>query len=327
MTEDFITLEEYAKCVQKCLTNIIHDYQMAKDEQPIIMYANAPVAYAKTQEHFKNGSNVGPLITFYQSGIEIDKSQQMGGWKNIAVERQQGNYLYRAPIICSINYTVTINALTELQADMLQVQIMQATPFHRPYYDKLNGQFVLIESTDCRNLGTVDTGENKDKIVKREITLKIDRAYLNYDINELNAGTIYINDDNPEESLEKIITVNEIISNMLKNNEKVFDINGEEIVNDNEYLQKLINEGNRFFDINGNKIVEKTIAINNKKIIEKLDNGENIYEDHTTSGKIVKNTSNGYTPFIYNVANKDGKIINKTNSIGKLKVTLYSLEK
>ena len=270
MTEDFITLEEYAKCIQKCLENVLHDNQLAEDEQPKVIYANAPIAYAKEQEHFKNGSNVGPLITFYQSGIEIEKNQQMGGWKSVPVVRDEGNYLYRAPMICKINYTVTINALTELQADMLQVQIMQATPFHRPYYDKFNGQFVLIESTNFRNLSSVDVGENKDKLARREVTLTIDRAYINYNIKELNAGTISPNMDNSSSSAEN--------------------------PNDGRY------------------------------VIEKLKNGEVIYNDGTTSGKETKNTSaDGYAPYIYNVLDENDKIISVTQK-GKVKVTVYSLE-
>lgn len=190
MTEDFNTLEEYAKCIQKCLENVLHDYQMPDNSTPIVVYATAPVAFAKEQEHFANGGNVGPLITFYQSGIEIDRSCQMGAWKLLPVQRDTGNYLFKAPIICKIKYTVTINAINELEADFLQVQIMQATPFHRPYYTKFNGQFVLIESSDPRNLSSVEIGENKDKVTRRELTLTIDRAYLHYDIKELNAGTI-----------------------------------------------------------------------------------------------------------------------------------------
>lgn len=190
MTEDFNTLEEYAKCIQKCLENVLHDYQTPDNSTPIVVYATAPVAFAKEQEHFANGGNVGPLITFYQSGIEIDHSCQMGAWKLLPVQRDTGNYLFKAPIICKIKYTVTINAINELEADFLQVQIMQATPFHRPYYTKFNGQFVLIESSDPRNLSSVEIGENKDKVTRRELTLTIDRAYLHYDIKELNAGTI-----------------------------------------------------------------------------------------------------------------------------------------
>lgn len=270
MTEDFITLEEYAKCIQKCLVNTLHDNQMAKDERPVVVYANAPIAYAKAQEHFKNGSNVGPLITFYQSGIEVDHSVQMGAWKNLAVVRDEGNYLYKAPIICKINYTVTINALTELQADLLQVQLMQATPFHRPYYDKFNGQFVLIESTDYRNLGTVDVGENKDKIAQREVILTIDRAYLNYDIKELNAGSIAPS------------------------------------IQDSSY--DIDNPGD------------------GRYVTERLKNGEVVYNDASTSGKEIKNTSmDGFAPYIYNVLDENGKIIDVTQK-GKVRVTVYSLE-
>jgi len=199
MTEDFITLEEYAKCVYDYLKLVAHDYQMASNDSVRVAYATNPVAYAKEQEHFANGSNVGPFITFYQSGIEIDHSVQMGAWKYLTVNRKQGHYLFKAPIICKIKYTVTINALTELQADMLQLQIMQTSPFHRPYYTKFNGQFVLIESSDPTNVSSVEIGDNADKISKREITLTIDRAYLYYDIKELNAGIIKFKADTNNE--------------------------------------------------------------------------------------------------------------------------------
>ena len=199
MTEEFNTFEEYANCIYEYLKIVSHDYQMASNDAVRVVYATAPIAYAKEQEHFANGSNVGPLITFYQSGIDIDHSVQMGAWKYLTVKRKEGNYRLRAPIICQIKYTVTINALTELQADMLQAQIMQTSPFHRPYYTKLNGQFVLIESSEPTNTSSVEVGENSDKISKREITLTIDRAYLNYDIKELNAGIIKYNADSKYE--------------------------------------------------------------------------------------------------------------------------------
>jgi hypothetical protein len=202
MTEEFNTFEEYARCVYEYLKIVSHDYQQAFHDSVRVVYATAPVAYAKEQEHFANGSNVGPLITFYQSGIEVDHSVQMGAWKFLPVQRKEGNYLYRAPIICKIEYTTTINALTELQADMLQAQIMQTSPFHRPYYTKLNGQFVLIESSDPTNISSVEAGDNTDKISKREIKLTIDRAYLNYDIKELNAGFIKFKADTKDEEKE-----------------------------------------------------------------------------------------------------------------------------
>lgn len=190
MTEEFNTLEEYANCIQECLKNSTHDFQLALDTPITVIYATAPIAYAKEQEYFGNGGNIGPLITFYQSGIEVPPEEAMGGWKILPVQRKSGNYLLRAPIICRIKYTVTISALTEAQADMLCVQIMQACPFNRPYYTKLNGQFVTIVSDEFTNVGSVDVGENKDKISKREMNLTIKRAYLNYDIKELNAGMI-----------------------------------------------------------------------------------------------------------------------------------------
>ena len=327
MNSEYIQLEEYAKCVQKCLENVLYDHQMADDEKPRIVYATAPIAYAKIQEHFKNGSNVGPLITFYQSGIEVDHNVQMGAWKIMPVIRSKGNYLFRAPIICRINYTVTINALTELQADLLQVQLMQATPFHRPYYTKFNGQFVLIESTDFRNLGSVDVGENKDKITQREISLFIDRAYLYYDIKELNAGTIGPNKNDSSSSYEIRDILHEKIVNMVNNGEKIFDINGEEISfedSSSSGVNDLYEE--RLFDINGNKIQVTEKDIEGREIVRRLKNGEVIYSDGETSGIVTKNTSmNGYSPFNYNVLDEEGNVIQTTQK-GKLKVTLYSLE-
>ena len=327
MTSEYIQLEEYAKCVQKCLENVLYDHQMADDEKPRIVYATAPIAYAKMQEHFKNGSNVGPLITFYQSGIEVDHNVQMGAWKIMPVIRSEGNYLFKAPIICRINYTVTINALTELQADLLQVQLMQATPFHRPYYTKFNGQFVLIESTDFRNLGSVDVGENKDKIAQREISLFIDRAYLYYDIKELNAGTIGPNKNDSSSSYEIRDILQEKIENMVNNGEKIFDINGEEIIfedSSSSGINDLYEE--RLFDINGNKIQVTEKDIEGREIVRRLKNGEVIYSDGETSGIVTKNTSmNGYSPFNYNVLDEEGNVIQTTQK-GKLKVTLYSLE-
>lgn len=257
MTEEFNTLEEYAKCVYDYLKIVSHDYQMASNDSVRVVYATAPIAYAKEQEHFANGSNVGPLITFYQSGIEVDHSVQMGAWKFLPVQRKEGNYLLRAPIICQIKYTVTINALTELQADLLQAQIMQTSPFHRPYYTKLNGQFVLIESSDYTNVSSVEVGDNADKISKREVTLTIDRAYLNYDIKELNAGFIKFdadtNNETPEGVAEKITLKNGAIlmsDNSIKNGIEVKNTsNGADgffnynIVDDNGNVIDVIQKG------------------------------------------------------------------------------------
>lgn len=190
MTEEYNKLEEYANCVQDCLKNSVHDFQLAADTPVTVIYATAPIAYAKEQEHFGNGGNIGPLITFYQSGIEVPPEQMMGQWKRLPVQRSSGNYLLRAPVIATIKYTVTISALTEAEADLLCLQIMQSTPKNRPYYTKLNGQFVTIWSDEFNNVGSVDVGENKDKFSQREITLTIPRAYLDYDIKELNVGMI-----------------------------------------------------------------------------------------------------------------------------------------
>lgn len=259
MTEEFNTFEEYAKCVLECLKISTHDYQMATDSEVKVIYATAPIAYAKEEEHFANGSNVGPLITFYQSGIEIDHGVQMGAWKYLPVRRNEGNYILRAPIICKIKYTVTINALTELQADLLCAQIMQTTPFHRPYYTKLNGQFVLIESSEPTNVSSVEVGENTDKISKRELTLTIDRAYLNYDIKELNAGIISPNKINEE--IEE--TEDYYIVKKLKNGAVM--MNNGDILN-GEIIKNTSNGSDGFYNYN---VIDK-----NGKILETVQKGK-----------------------------------------------------
>lgn len=262
MLNEYNSLEEYANCVLQCLKNITHDYLMAKDDEIMVMYATPPVAYAKWEEKFGNGGNIGPIITFYQSGIDVKDNETMGAWKYLPVRRSEGNYRLRAPVICSIKYTVTISALTETQADLIITQIMTATPENRPYYSKLNGQFVLIKSSEPTNIGSVDAGENKDKVSQREITLTIERAYLNYDIKELNAGLIQFDpNDKPTE------TENYYIVKRLKN--------GAVIMNDGSVrLGKIIrntsNGGDGFFNYNvidDNKNVVETTPAGKVKLV------------------------------------------------------------
>lgn len=256
MVNEFNALEEYANCIYECLKNITHDYLMAKDSEIRVMYATPSIAYAKWEEYFGNGSNIGPLITFYQSGIEVKDNETMGAWKYLPVVRDEGNYRLRAPVICNIKYTVTISALTETQADLITTQIMTMCPENRPYYTKLNGQFVLIKSSDPTNVGTVDAGENKDKVSQREITLEIERAYLNYDIKELNSGLIKFDpEDKPTE------TENYYIVKRLKN--------GAVVMNDGSIrLGKIIRNtssgSDGFFNYNviddNNNVIETTTA-------------------------------------------------------------------
>jgi len=295
MTNDDITLEEYAECVQKCLENVTYDHQMSEDMKPLVIYATAPIAFAKAQERFANGQNVGPLITFYQSGIEVDHGVQMGAWKYMPVQRDEGNYLFKAPIICDINYTVTISALTERQADLLQVQIMQATPFHRPYYTKYNGNFVCIENTETSNLSSVDVGDNKDKFSQRQLTLKIQRAYLHYDIKELNAGIIRPYRNKQEKTF--------IEQQQAEAKAIAMGMPGD--------AAKFINEQEE-----------------EKQIEQSLTNGAVIYEDKTVgNGVEVKNTSaDGYAPFNYNVLDENGNVIDVVQK-GRVKVKIYSIEK
>jgi len=243
MTEEFNTLEGYANCIKECLEKITHDYQEAKDSKPKIAYATDPIAYAKEQNYFANGSNVGPLITYYQSGIEIDHGQQMGAWKYMTCRRSSGNFKYRAPVICSIKYTVSVMSMTERQADLLISQIMLATPFSRPYYTVYNNQYVLIQSSEPTNVGSVEVGENQDKVSKREVTLRIERAYLDYPIEDLHKATIM-----PVDIKEDIVETDDYyIVKKLKNGASIMS-NGD-IVN-GKVIQNTSSSKEAFFNYN-----------------------------------------------------------------------------
>lgn len=185
MVEEFNTLLEYSTCVRDAIKAVTHDDNMAENDRVDTIYATSQSAYSKIVERIVNGNKNGPLITFYISSIEVDKSVQLGGWKLMNLVREEKNYQMRAPVVSKLKYTITINCIKESQADLLQSQIMLAMPFNRPYCTKLNGQWVTMWTEDCRNISTVDVGNDKDKISRREITLLVDRAYLEHPYYEM----------------------------------------------------------------------------------------------------------------------------------------------
>lgn len=179
MTDEFITFEEYANAVKEAIEGMTHDNNMG-DVDPIkVIYATPPAAFAKFKGEAVNGQRPGPLISFYLSNIEINPSEQLGGYARVWVGKE---YRYKAPIIAKLLYTVTINAVKESQADLIQSQLMMGMPFNRPYATMVNGQWATMEAKDCQNLTTVEMEPEGDKISKRQASIEIARAYFDYPI-------------------------------------------------------------------------------------------------------------------------------------------------
>ena len=88
----------------------------------------------------------------------------------------------RAPIVAKLDYTVTLFCISESQGDLFTAQIMMGMPFNRPYATMLNGQWVTITASDPENLSSVEAGAETEKISKRQLKVTIDRAYLEYDM-------------------------------------------------------------------------------------------------------------------------------------------------
>ena len=180
MKDEFVTFEEYAICVKEALENITHDYNMGEQQDRLtVLYATPPVAFAKYVQDTVNGQDPGPVISFYLSNIDIEPSEQLGGFASVLLEKK---YNYKAPIIAKLQYKVTINAIKESQADLLQSQIIMAMPFNRPYATTLNGQWVTMEAKEFENESSVEIESDKDKISKRTGTIEIARAYFDYPI-------------------------------------------------------------------------------------------------------------------------------------------------
>lgn len=180
MTDEFVTFEEYAICVKRALENITHDYNMGEEQDRLtVLYATPPVAFAKYIQDTVNGQDPGPVISFYLSGIEIDPSEQLGGFGSVLIEKK---YNYKAPVIAKLQYKVTINAIKESQADLIQSQIIMAMPFNRPYATNLNGQWVTMEAKDFENESSVEIESDKDKVSTRTGTIEIARAYFDYPV-------------------------------------------------------------------------------------------------------------------------------------------------
>lgn len=190
MIDDYKVFEDYALVVKKALENILHDDNMAREDVVKVIYATPSVAFAKFIQDTQNGQKPGPLVSFTLSGIDIDNSIQMGGWKTLLVANE---YRLRAPVIARLRFKVTINAIKEAQADLFTSQIILSMPFHRPYATMLNGQWVTMVSSDFSNETEAEISDGSDKVVKRDCEIEVERAYFDHPIQVNNSFIKKIN--------------------------------------------------------------------------------------------------------------------------------------
>ena len=181
MEDRYVTFEEYAKAVKLAIENIVHDNTMTGKDAVEVIYATPPAAFAKWKAKPINGEKPGPLISFYLSAIEMEPSEQLGGYASIWLN---GDFKerYKAPLIARLSYTTTIDAVTESEGDLLQAQLMMAMPFNRPYATMVNGQWATMEAKECQNLTTIEIEADGDKDSKRQMNIEIPRAYFEYPI-------------------------------------------------------------------------------------------------------------------------------------------------
>lgn len=179
MDNQFIVFEEYAKVVKQMLENVCRDDSMNVGNDAVqVVYATPPAAFSKWSIMTENGEKPGPLISFYLEGIDVEASEALNGWSKISIDG--GKTFTRAPVVAHLRYKVTINAIKESQADLLQSQIMLASPFQHPYATKLNGQWVTMVSNSFANEASIELETDTDRVSKRTLSLEIQRAYIDY---------------------------------------------------------------------------------------------------------------------------------------------------
>lgn len=182
MENSFKLFEDYSLCVKKALEVNLSDDSMNDEDKVQVIYGTPPLSFAKYLQYTINGQKPGPLITFYLSGIEISKDEALLGYNKMTIDNK---YVISPPIICSLNYTVTINCINETQGDLLIAQSLMAMPFMRPYYTTLDSQYVCMVADDPENLTTIESGDATEKLARRQFKLTIQRAYLQYPVREI----------------------------------------------------------------------------------------------------------------------------------------------
>jgi hypothetical protein len=160
-----------------------------------VSYASPPRAFAKFLVPVINGQNLNPTITFYLSNIEYAQGENLLGFateKSINLSTKTTTYT-PAPIICRLTYKIMVMVANELDADILQYQLMAYAPFKRPYAFAIDGQWATGYIKETSNDTNIEPGDIQDKVSRRSLDFIVPRAYLPLDygtytglINEIN---------------------------------------------------------------------------------------------------------------------------------------------
>ena len=175
----------YGRAVKTFIKN--HSFLSRYGERPEdgvnVSYASPPRAFAKYLVPVINGSNLNPTITFYLSGIDYVKEENLNGFvTEKKTNRTIGITTYvPAPIICKLTYKVMIMVANELDADVLQYELMANAPFKRPYAFGVDGQWATGYTDNPTNETNIEPGDIQDKVSRRSLDFIIPRAYLPLD--------------------------------------------------------------------------------------------------------------------------------------------------
>ena len=148
-----------------------------------VSYASPPRAFVKYLVPVINGANLNPTITFYLTNIEYSDKENLLGFateRTLNLTNSTATYV-PAPIICKLTYKIMIMVANELDADVLQYQLMANAPFKRPYAFGIDGQWATGYCTNPTNETNIDPGEVQDKVSRRSLDFIVPRAYLPLD--------------------------------------------------------------------------------------------------------------------------------------------------
>lgn len=189
---EFKLFVEYGRAIKKFIINNtrLSRYGDRPADMINVAYASPPRAFAKFLVPVLNGSNLNPTITFYLSNIEHAQSENLLGFVTEKKSSGETTKYIPAPIICKITYKVIVMVANELDADIVQYQLMANAPFKRPYSFAVDGQWATAYSANPSNDTNIEPGEIQDKVSRRSIDIIIPRAYLPLDF-DMSSGTIH----------------------------------------------------------------------------------------------------------------------------------------
>lgn len=181
---------DYSEIVLRFLKETLIEKNAEGKDEGIVGYATPQLAYVKYLYEIKNGSVNFPLFSFYLKNIELTQNQQMGRFSSIKTYEGKNCIDMISPLIYSLYYEVHIGVNLESQGDYYQAKLLLAAPQNRNYWAMLEGQYVCLETSNPQNLTTIETPDSTEKISRRSVDLKINRAYLNYPVKESDVNQI-----------------------------------------------------------------------------------------------------------------------------------------